>query len=90
MDSFLIKKPWITERSTDLNQIGKYVFIVQPSATKSEVKKVVEKIYKVKVTAVNIVNRPHKHKRFMGKKNSGERMKKAIVTLKTGDKIDVR
>ena len=86
----IIKKPWITERSTDLNQIGQYVFHVQNSANKNEVKKAVEKIYKVKVVAVNIVNRPHKAKRFMGKENSGARLKKAIVTLKDGDKIDVR
>ncbi len=64
IDVFLIKKPWVTEKSTGLSALGKYVFIVKPKATKQEIKKAVKEIYKVDAVAVNVVNRPPKQKRF--------------------------
>ena len=89
MDPFIIKKPWITEKSTDLNKIGQYVFLVKKNATKPEVKKVVKEIYKVDVVAVNIVNRPAKAKRVGQHFGMQQGYKKAIVTLKAGQKIDL-
>ncbi len=89
-DTFLIKKPWVTERSTDLSKLGKYVFLVKSSATKSEVKKAVKEIYKADAVAVNIVNRPAKRKRVGALKGKQSGYKKAIVTLKTGQKIDIQ
>ncbi|MGC9599297.1 MAG: 50S ribosomal protein L23 [Minisyncoccia bacterium] len=90
-DVFLIKKPWVTEKSTGLAQLGKYVFIVKPKATKQEVKKAVKEIYKVDAVAVNVVNRPPKRKRFGANiKGSQEGYRKAIVTLKAGQKIDIQ
>jgi len=74
MDSFIIKKPWVTEKATGIGAHRQYIFLVQQSATKPEVKKAVKELYKVDVTAVNIVNLPAKHK---------------IVTLKEGQKIDL-
>ncbi|OGY99267.1 MAG: 50S ribosomal protein L23 [Candidatus Liptonbacteria bacterium RIFCSPLOWO2_01_FULL_52_25] len=88
-DTFIIKKPWITEQSTDLSKIGQYVFIVQKNATKPEVKKAIHEIYKVDVTAVNIVNRPAKQKRMGQRYGTQQGYKKAIVTLKKGQKIDL-
>jgi large subunit ribosomal protein L23 len=89
-DIFIIKKPWITEKSTDLNKIGQYVFLVKKSATKPEVKKVVKEIYKVDVVAVNIVNRPAKAKHMGAVRGTQPGYKKAIVTLKAGQKIDLQ
>src|SRR3989344_4991649 len=79
-----IKKPWITEKTTELVKLGKYVFIVPLRLASHEIKKAVEIIYSVKVVSVNIINiKPRKRRlgRSMGKV-SGHR--KAIVTLKEG------
>jgi large subunit ribosomal protein L23 len=88
---FLIKKPWVTEKATDLSAQGKYVFIVARDATKPEIKKSIKAIYKVDATDVNVVNRPAKMKRFgAGLKGAQEGYRKAIVTLKEGQKIDIQ
>lgn len=88
---FLIKKPWVTEKSTRLAEEGKYVFIVDPRATKPEIKKAVKDIYKVDATDVNVVNRPAKIKRFgQAMKGATGGYRKAIVTLKEGQKIDIQ
>jgi large subunit ribosomal protein L23 len=89
-DAFLIKKPLITEKATDLSGAGKYVFVVKPSATKKEVQKALREIYRVDAVKVNIVNLPGKTKRFRGLKSRKSGVKKAIVTLKEGQKIDIR
>lgn len=89
-DSFLIKKPWVTEKSTDLNKDGKYVFMVKSGAAKNEIKKAIQTIYNVKVVAVNTVNRPEKIKRFRSSFGRQPGYRKAIVTLAKGDKIDVQ
>ncbi len=86
---FLVKKPWITEKSTYLNESGKYVFIVKPESTKNEVKKMIREIYKVDVVDVNIINRHRKSRRFRNKIGYDSAIKKAIVTLKEGQKIDL-
>lgn len=89
MNSFLIKKPWITEKATSLAANHQYVFVTEVSATKSEIKKTIEALYKVNVVAVNVVNLPAKRKRFRGVKGAaGQGRRKAIVTLKDGQKID--
>lgn len=82
--------PLITERSTDLREgLNKVVFIVSPYANKLQIKQAVEKTLKVKVAKVNIMNVEGKKKRmgkFEGKKPN---RKKAIVTLKKGEKLDI-
>lgn len=79
LSSLLIKKPWISEKATDLAGLGKYVFAVAPKATSYEVKRVIELIYKVHVVKVNILNKVRK----------GKSTKKAVVTLREGEKIDI-
>jgi large subunit ribosomal protein L23 len=87
---FIIKQPWITERSADLGVLGKYVFVVSSSASKPEIKKAVKDIYKVDAVSVNVVNRPAKRKRFGGgMRGKQQGYRKAIVTLKKGQKIDL-
>ncbi len=88
-DIFLVKKPIITEKATDLSAMGKYVFRVKDSATKNEVKKAVKAIYHVDAVAVNIVNLPSKPRTFRGKKHAKPGYKKAVVTLKKDQKIDL-
>jgi large subunit ribosomal protein L23 len=89
-NAFIIKRPHITERATALSGLRKYVFIVASGATKPEVKKAIKEIYKVDVVAVNVVNRPPKRKRFAGRMHgSQEGYRKAVVTLKEGQKIDI-
>ena len=91
-EPFLIKKPWVTEKAGMMNAAGKYVFMVQGYATKPEIKKAIKEIYKVDVVSVNVVNRPPKTKRLGrgGLKGSQEAYRKAIVTLKEGQKIDIQ
>ena len=90
MDHFLIKKPWVTEKASNLSVARQYVFLVDVSATKPEIKKAVEALYKVNVVAVNVVNRPSKRKRFRGVlRNAGGGHRKAVVTLEDGQKIDI-
>ena len=88
-DAFIIKKPWITEKSTDLSTSRKYVFLVKDGASKPEVKKAVKILYKVDAVSVNMVNRPAKTKRFGMMKGKEGGYRKAIVTLKEGQKIDL-
>ncbi len=85
----LIKKVVITEKATRLNEMGKYAFIVADSANKTEVKKAVHELYKVDVVDVAIMNRKPKSKRFRNIVNKRSGYKKAIVTLKKGQKIDI-
>lgn len=87
-DAFVLRKPCVTEKSTDLSQGGKYVFIVKPRATKPEIKKAVQALYRVHVTRVNVVNRPAKEKRFRNMRGRQSGYKKAIVTLAPGEKIE--
>ena len=88
-DIFLIIRPWITEKATALNAQGKYVFMVKPSATKNEVKKAVKDLYKVDAAAVRIINTPARTVRFRGIRSKKAGLKKAVITLKEGQKIDL-
>jgi large subunit ribosomal protein L23 len=81
--------PVISEKSYGLIDEGKYTFIVHPEANKTQIKIAVEKVFNVKVTSVNTVNRVGKRKRTrlgFGKRND---TKRAIVSLASGDRIDL-
>ncbi|MBM3257088.1 MAG: 50S ribosomal protein L23 [Candidatus Liptonbacteria bacterium] len=86
---FVLQKPWQTEKALTFTGAGKYVFIVRPEATKPEVRKAVEKLYGVHVTNVNIVNRPPKAKRMGAMWSMKGSYKKAVVTLRKGETIDI-
>jgi large subunit ribosomal protein L23 len=81
--------PVITEKSTMASEHNKVVFKVADKATKPEIKAAVEALFKVKVSAVNTLNRKGKNKRFRGIKGRQSDFKKAIVTLAEGHSIDV-
>lgn len=84
----VLRRPLITEKSTALQAQGKYAFEVAREATKPQIKQAVEKAFKVGVTAVNVVTVPGKTRRLGRRLLPARPWKKAIVTLKPGDKIE--
>ena len=81
--------PLYTEKSTFLNQSSKYVFKVSAAATKPIVKAAVEKIFNVSVVQINILNTIAKKRVFKGRSGLRSSYKKAYVTLKAGDTINL-
>ena len=84
-----IISPVVTEKSTNLSEQNKVIFKVKKNINKKIIKKNIEKIFKVEVTKVNIVNKKSKIKTTRGKKVKVSGFKKAIVTLKKGQNIDL-
>ena len=84
-----IRHPIITEKSTILSDQNKTVFKVLEKAKKKIIKKNIEKLFKVNVIKVNIINQKTKLKMKQGKKSFKTGYKKAIVTLKKGQSIDL-
>ena len=84
-----ITSPRITEKATSLSEHNKIVFKVHDGATKKSIKKSVEKIFKVNVIKVNTINQKGKTKFVRGRKTNRPGYKKAIVTLKKGQSIDL-
>ena len=84
----VIKKPMLTEKSTNLNQFNQYSFIVSNDSNSYEIKKAIEQIFKVKVTKVNTAIVRGKVKSFKGNLGYKKDLKKAIVTLAEGNTID--
>ncbi|MGQ9825833.1 MAG: 50S ribosomal protein L23 [Desulfotomaculales bacterium] len=85
----IVKKPLITEKSYSLAGQNKYTFIVDPDANKTEIKKAIEDLFRVKVLKVNTMNVQGKPKRVRNVAGYKADYKKAIVTLRPGDKIEV-
>ena len=83
-----LRRPMITEKNTTLQEQNKYVFEVAKEANKPQIKQAVEKAFKVKVTTVNMMMVPGKSKRVGRRVVQTQSWKKAIVTLKAGDKIE--
>ena len=81
--------PLITEKSTNLSEQNKIVFKVLYSANKKNLKKNIEKIFKVNVTKINIINKQNRTKFTRGRKVKISGYKKAIITLKKGQSIDL-
>jgi len=84
-----IIKPVITEKSTNLSSLNKVVFKVNKTANKKIIKKNIEKIFKVNVIKINIINKQNKTKITRGRRVKVKGYKKAIVTLKKGQNIDL-
>ena len=85
----IVVKPVITEKSTMASEQNKVVFNVPVDANKGDIKEAVETLYKVTVTKVNTLRQQGKLKRFRGIKGRRAETKKAFVTLKQGDSIDL-
>ena len=85
----VILSPVITEKATAASEVNQVVFKVRRSATKPEIKAAIEELFKVKVVSVNTIVRKGKAKTFRGIKGRQQDVKKAIVRLAEGDRIDV-
>ena len=85
----LIRSPVVTEKSTRGSEHNQVTFRVPLDATKPEIKAAVEQLFKVKVLSVNTILRKGKTKTFRGMRGKQRDVKKAIVRLAEGDKIDV-
>jgi len=85
----VLRRPVITEKNTMLQAQGKYAFEIAREANKPQIKQAVEKAFKVKVLAVNVMTVPGKTRRVGRRQVSTLSWKKAIVTLKPGDKIEL-
>ena len=84
-----IISPNITEKATSLSEFNKIVFKVSKRSNKKSIKKIIEKIFKVNVTKINTINFRGKNKLVRGKKSYKPGYKKAVVTLKKGQSIDL-
>ena len=84
-----ILSPLVTEKSTILSDQNKIVFKVPVKANKINLKKNIEKIFKVNVTKINIINKQSRNKITKGRKVKINGYKKAIITLKKGQNIDL-
>ena len=85
----LIVAPVITEKATIASDNNQFVFKVRREATKPQIKSAIEKLFDVKVTAVNTLTRKGKSKMFRGMRGQQQDVKKAVVTLADGHRIDV-
>ena len=84
-----ILSPVVTEKSTNLSELNKIVFKVPDGANKKNLKKNIEKIFKVNVTKINIINKQNRTKVTRGREVKVSGYKKAIITLKKGQSIDL-
>ena len=84
-----ILAPFVTEKSTNLSEQNKIVFKVPSRANKKNLKNNIERIFKVNVTKINIINKQNRTKFTRGRKVKVSGYKKAIVTLKKGQNIDL-
>ena len=84
-----IISPLLTEKSTNLSEQNKVVFKVPTGANKKNLKSNIEKIFKVNVTKINIINKQNRVKLTRGRKVKVSGYKKAIITLKKGQSIDL-
>ena len=85
----IIRSPVITEKATNVSEHNQVIFRVPLTATKREVKAAVEGLFRVDVTAVNTIRVMGKLKRFRGRPGRRSDYKKAVVTLRQGQRIDV-
>ena len=85
----VILAPVITEKATNASERNQVMSRVAPHATKPQIKEAIEKLFDVKVKSVNTLVRKGKHKLFRGRLGEQSDVKKAIVTLEEGHRIDV-
>jgi len=85
----VIRRPVVTEKATNLSQFNKYVFEVSCWASKPEIKAACEKLFRIDVLSINTILNPGKNKVFKGRRGKRSDFKKAIVTVKQGQVIDI-
>jgi large subunit ribosomal protein L23 len=85
----VLRRPLVTEKNAALQVQGKYAFEVAGEANKEQVKQAVEKAFNVTVTKVNVITMPGKRRRMRGRFVMSPSWKKAVVTVKPGEKIEI-
>ena len=85
----VIRNPVITEKATLISENGQVIFDVSKGATKAQIKEAIETLFKVKVKSVNTLIRKGKVNRFRGRLGKKRGFRKALVTLKKGQSIDL-
>ena len=85
----VIRGPHVTEKASNFVASGKYVFRVGTDANKFEIRRSIEKLYKVKVDNVHVINMPSKFRQVGRHQGVRSGFRKAIVTLQKGEKIDI-
>jgi large subunit ribosomal protein L23 len=85
----ILRRPIITEKSTEMQEGGRYTFEVAPKANKHQIRLAVEEAFDVTVVSVNTMRMRGKTRRFGPRVSSKPSWKKAIVTLRTGDTITI-
>jgi len=85
----ILRRPLITEKYSGLQAQGRYAFEVARQATKPQIKEAVEKAFNVKVTSVNVMILPGEKRRWGRRELPAHPWKRAVVTLKEGDKIEL-
>lgn len=83
----VLLEPWVTEASTAAMEMNKYVFKISPESTKQQIRRAVEGLYKVHVVSVRTVTLPRKKRNYGRTSGWKSGTKKAIVTVKKGEKI---
>lgn len=89
MNKALVKNVLITEKTTDLGRLGKYVFLVDKNTSATEAKKIVEKEYSVNVVSTNVINAKPKKRIIRNTISMKPGYKKVIMTLQKGQKLDI-
>ena len=84
----IIKFPVVTEKSTKISENNQFIFKVAVDSSKEDIKKAIEKVFKVKVKAINTIKVKGKKKVFKGTKGKRSDFKKAIITLVKGETLD--
>ncbi len=85
----VLRRPLVTEKNAIMQTVGKYAFEVAKKSTKPQIKQAVETAFSVKVTAVNVMTVHGKERRMGSRHVQSSPWRKAIVTLKEGDKIEL-
>jgi large subunit ribosomal protein L23 len=85
----ILLRPVVSEKSYGLLDENKYTFVVAPHANKTQIRQAVEEVFRVKVTGVNTLNRQGKRRRTRSGYGKRPDIKRAIVTLAEGDRIDI-
>jgi len=86
----IIKYPLITEKATNLEKENKYMFVVDKKARKTQIKLAIEQLYNVNVVSVAVINMPAKKRKYrLFQEGYKPGYKKAIITLKEGEKIAI-
>lgn len=86
---YVLASPHVTEKATGLEKENKYIFKVLPKTNKIEIKKAIEDLYGVDVIGVKVINIPRRQRRIGKQRGWRKGYKKAIVKIKTGQKIEI-